>query len=205
MNQEAQRVVNYTMTTEIFVSTDIEADGPIPGIYSMLSFGSAAYLPDKTLISTFSANLETLPDAITHPKTMAWWQTQPDAWAACHTNLQKPEVAMQNYSSWLKSLPGQPVFLAYPATFDFMFIQWYLIRFTGESPFAYGAIDIRTYAMAMLKTPYQDSGKSTMPSHWFDPDLRHTHVALDDAKEHGALFCNMLAENTNVQVNSNLS
>ena len=30
---------------EIYVSTDIEADGPIPGPHSMLSFGSAAYLP----------------------------------------------------------------------------------------------------------------------------------------------------------------
>ncbi|MBF2049761.1 MAG: exonuclease [Leptolyngbya sp. IPPAS B-1204] len=184
------------MTTEIFVSTDIEADGPIPGIYSMLSFGSAAYLPDKTLVDTFSANLETLPGAITHPKTMAWWQTQPEAWAACRQDLQPPEIAMQNYSKWLKALPGQPVFLAYPATFDFMFIQWYLIRFTGESPFAQSGLDVKTYAMAMLKTPYRESGKSKMPSHWFDPGLPHTHVALDDAKEHGALFCNMLAENT---------
>ena len=30
-------------SNEIFVSTDVEADGPIPGPNSMLSFGSAAY------------------------------------------------------------------------------------------------------------------------------------------------------------------
>lgn len=183
------------MATEIFVSTDIEADGPIPGIYSMLSLGSAAYLADKTLVSTFSANLETLPDAITYPKTMAWWQTQPEAWAACHANLQKPEVAMRGYLDWLKALPGTPIFVAYPATFDFMFVQWYLVRFTGERPFSNGAIDIKTYAMSMLKTSYSDSNKQNMPARWFAPDLPHTHVALDDAKEHGILFCNMLAEN----------
>lgn len=34
--------------TEIYVSTDIEADGPIPGPHSMLSFASAAYKADKT-------------------------------------------------------------------------------------------------------------------------------------------------------------
>jgi hypothetical protein len=28
---------------EIYVSTDIEADGPIPGPHSMLSFASVAY------------------------------------------------------------------------------------------------------------------------------------------------------------------
>ena len=42
---------------EIYVSTDVETDGPIPGVYSMLSIGSAAYLPDKTLHGGFSANL----------------------------------------------------------------------------------------------------------------------------------------------------
>jgi len=46
---------------EIYVSTDVEADGPIPGPYSMLSFGSAAYRPDKHLLGTFTANLEQLP------------------------------------------------------------------------------------------------------------------------------------------------
>ncbi len=34
---------------EVYVSTDVEADGPISGPHSMLSFGSAAYLSDKTL------------------------------------------------------------------------------------------------------------------------------------------------------------
>jgi hypothetical protein len=31
---------------EIYVSTDVETDGPIPGVYSMLSFASAAYRAD---------------------------------------------------------------------------------------------------------------------------------------------------------------
>lgn len=59
---------------EIYISTDVEADGPIPGSNSMLSFGSAAYLADKTLLSTFTTNLETLPDAKPDPITMEWWQ-----------------------------------------------------------------------------------------------------------------------------------
>lgn len=68
------------------MSTDVETDGPIPGPHSMLSFASAAYSRDKTLVSN-------------------------------------------------------------------------------------------------------------MPKRWFD-ELPHTHVALDDAIGQGALFCNMLRENT---------
>ncbi len=179
--------------TEIYVSTDVETDGPCPGLNSMLSFASAAYLADKTLIGTFSANLELLPGASGHPETMKWWETQTDAWAACRQNLQSPEQAMREYTVWLKGLPGKPVFVGYPVVFDYMFVQWYLHKFTGSSPFSFFALDIKTYAMALLKTEFRETTKAVMPAHWFD-NLPHTHKALDDALEQGVLFCNMLME-----------
>lgn len=179
---------------EIYVSTDIETDGPVPGLNSMLSFGSAAYLADKTLIGTFSANLETLPEAAGNPATMAWWDTQPDAWLACRKDPRPPAEVMPRYVSWLKGLEGNAVFVGYPAAFDFMFITYYLYRFTGESPFAYYALDIKSYVMALMKTDFLDVVKSNMPRRWFD-ELPYTHVALDDAISQGALFCNILAEN----------
>ena len=181
------------MGKEIYVSTDIESDGPIPGPHSMLSFASAAFLPDKTMLGTFSANLELLPDASGHPDTMAWWATQPEAWAASRTNLEAPEAAMQRYLAWLLALPGKPVFVAYPVAFDFMFVCWYLQRFTGQNPFSHSALDVKTLAMVMLRRDYRDSTKRHFPRRWFD-DVPHTHVALDDAIEQGLMFCNMLAE-----------
>ena len=66
---------------EVYVSTDIETDGPIPGRNSMLSFASVAYDEDGREVASFSVNLETLPDATPDPRTMEWWRTQPDAWA----------------------------------------------------------------------------------------------------------------------------
>lgn len=179
---------------EVFVSTDVEADGPIPGEHSMLSFGSAAYFPDKTLISTFSVNLETLPGARSHPENMKWWESQPAAWAECRKDPQPPEKAMKDYVEWLKSLPGDPVFVGYPAAFDFGFINWYLIKFTGQTPFLYFALDIKTYAMAVLKKDFRTLTKSGMPQKWFGK-REPSHVALDDAMQQGILFCNMLAEN----------
>jgi hypothetical protein len=179
---------------EVYVSTDVETDGPIPGPHSMLSFASAAYKPDKTLAGTFAANLETLPGAAGHPETMAWWRSQPEAWAAARAAPRDPAEAMPAYVRWLKALPGTPVFVAYPAAFDFLFVYWYLIQFAGESPFSFSALDVKTYAMALLKKEYRQSVKRNMPREWFDP-LPHTHRALDDAIEQGALFCNMLAAN----------
>ncbi|HEY6187485.1 MAG TPA: 3'-5' exoribonuclease [Pyrinomonadaceae bacterium] len=180
--------------TEIFVSTDVETDGPIPGPYSMLSLGSAAFLADKTLVSTFYANLERLPGAGQHPETMKWWKTQPRAWEAAQQNPQPPETVMQQYVAWLNALPGQPVFVAYPVAFDYMFVQWYLIKFTGESPFSYVALDIKTFAWALLQTDFRETTKSIMPARWFDEQPELMHHALEDALDQGKLFCNMLAE-----------
>lgn len=160
----------------------------------MLSFASAAYSPDKQVLSTFSANLRALPEAQGHPDTMAFWAKNAEAYQATRKDQEAPEAAMRRYLDWVKSLPGKPVFVAYPVGFDFLFMYWYLIRFTGESPFSFSAIDIKTYAMAMLRTKYHEASKQNMPRHWFDT-LPHTHRALDDAIEQGALFCNMLREN----------
>ena len=181
------------MSVEIYVSTDVEADGPIPGPHSMLSFASAAYTADKQLIGTFSANLETLPGATAHPIQEAWWKTQPEAWAACRTDLQAPEKALPTYVEWVEKLPGKPVFVAYPAGFDFTHMFWYMMRFAGRCPFSWSALDIKTLAFAMTGLPYRKNIKPRLPTSWFDPHP-HTHVALDDAIEQGALFCNMLAE-----------
>ena len=178
---------------EIYVSTDVETDGPIPGPHSMLSLGSAAYLADKTLVDTFTANLETLPGATGHPDTMEFWDRNRRAWKKCRENPEPPETVMLRYVEWLDSLPGRPVFVAYPAGFDFTFVYWYLIRFAGRSPFSHSALDVKTFAMALMKRNYRDSTKRNMPRRWFDR-LPHTHQALDDAIEQGALFCNMLAE-----------
>ena len=179
---------------EIYVSTDVETDGPIPGPHSMCSFASVAFLDDKTVLGSFSVNLEFLPGASGHPEQMAWWAEHPEAWRACRRDPRPPEEAMREYVDWVESLPGTPVFVAYPVGFDFGFVYWYLIQFAGRSPFRHHGVDIRSYAMAMLKRDYQGSSWANYPNRWFN-DLPHTHQALDDAIRQGTLFCNMLAEN----------
>ncbi len=105
---------------------------------------------------------------------------------------------MRDYVRWLEELPGKPVFVAYPVAFDYMFVQWYLMRFVGHSPLGISALDVKTYAMAVLKSDYHGASKAHMPKAWFD-DLPHSHVALDDAIGQGALFCNILRHSREVR------
>jgi len=178
---------------EIYVSTDVEADGPIPGPYSMLSFGSAAFRSDGSQVATFSANLKLLPGATGHPETMKWWGKHAEAWQECRKDLREPSAVMKDYVAWLDALPGRAVFVGYPASFDFMFIYWYLIRFVGRSPFSFSALDIKTMTMTLLGRDFHSTSKKNMPKEWFGA-AAHSHIALADAIEQGELFCNMLAQ-----------
>lgn len=101
---------------------------------------------------------------------------------------------MRAYSDWVGRLEGDPVFVAYPAGFDFTFVYWYLVRFTGKSPFSFSALDVKTYAMARLGTPYRGSAKRAWPARWRDVGQPHTHQAVDDAIEQGRQFMRMLLD-----------
>ena len=179
---------------EIYVSVDIEADGPIPGPHSMLAIGAVAYDETGAWVDEYAANLDALPDAEPYSQTMEWWQQFPEAWAAIREETRPPETVMPEFADWVEALPGTAIFVAWPATFDFMWIYWYLIRFTGRRPFSEHGIDMRSYAMGMRKKDFRRSGKNYLPQRWFSASP-HTHVAIDDAREQGELFVRMVAEN----------
>lgn len=181
---------------EVYVSVDIESDGPIPGDYSMLSLGAAAFAPNGEQLGSFSVNLQLLPGAKADPDTMEFWAKNKIAYEATRQDMVEPRQATEQFVSWVNDLSGKPVFVGYPATFDFLFTYWYIKHFGYDSPFSFSALDIKTYACAMMKTEYRQSTKKNMPKRWF-PATPHTHVALDDAVEQGQLFINMLRENTN--------
>lgn len=178
---------------EVYISTDIESDGPIPGYHSMLSFASVALRADGTELGHFSANLERVPGTIEDPDTMEWWRKQWVAYAGTRENTETPEAAMARYCQWLRQWQ-RPVFVAFPAGFDFTFMRWYLVRFTGTDPFAFAALDIKTLAYALTELDFRECRKKNFPKSWKPKGLPHTHVALDDAREQGQMFTNMLKQ-----------
>jgi hypothetical protein len=167
----------------------------------MLSFGTVAFIIENNkpkVLSDFYRNLELLDGATPDPDTMNFWSKNQEAYDLTRQNLHQPQKAMKDFVDWINRISnthkGKPVFIGYPATFDFMFIHWYIKRFGFENPFSFSALDIKTYAMAVMKSEFRQSTKKNMPKRWF-PKLPHTHHALDDALEQGHLFCNILIEN----------
>lgn len=188
------------MKDELYISVDIEASGPIPLEYSMLSLGAAAFLKTGELIDTFEINLEELPSAQRYPDTMRWWATQPKAWEECRKNLIDPKTAMNRFDAWVHRVSSKtgtvPIFVAYPSGFDFTFVYVYLMKFVGHSRFSFSALDIKSYASAVMKKPFRQTVKKSFPKKWMSKK-RHTHIAIDDAICQGEIFMNILKENQN--------
>jgi len=185
---------------EIYISTDLEADGPIPGPHSMLALGASAFSITRDegvkLLSSFSVNLQELEGATQDPATMEFWSKHHRAWEINRRYPVSPAVAMNRYLEWLeRDLDGEPVFVAWPATFDFLFVYWYLMKFVGRSPFEWSGLDAKSYAMAIkrkrwLEVSMDDLGENVhvSPNSW-------PHVAVYDAKSQGWRICQMIHDN----------
>jgi hypothetical protein len=183
-----------------FVVTDIEADGPTPLGSSMLSFASVACDVTGTVLGEFEAVLEPRSDKQPHPDTMAWWQTQPEAWAHATANPEPAEIVMPRYADWIESLPGFRVFAAAPIIFDGLWMDHYLHTFAGTRVFGTplknerqifrgGGVCLYTMAGTLRGAEYLKWGMQRVPPEWYG-HIEHTHRAIDDARG----FANVLAK-----------
>src|SRR5690349_17974951 len=105
-----------------------------------------------------------------------------------------PAAAMAEFSSWVVETAGasRPVVVGYPACYDWMFLYWYLMRFTGNSPFGHsGCVDLKTLYATKAGVPMAGAVKARMPRQLLSKPP-HTHHALDDAIEQADLCANLM-------------
>lgn len=174
----------------IYVVTDIEADGPWPGANSMRSFASVAISLDGREHGRFEAVLEELPGAAPSERTLAWFRTVPEAWAAATTGAEPVAEVMNRYVRWVTGLPNPRAFAASPLSFDGGWIDYYLRRFTrygvhqgpyeNDRLFDGPGLCIRSYAAAVTGRPAGELSVPNLPAELFG-DVEHTHRAIDDA------------------------
>lgn len=186
----------------VYVVTDIEIDGFTPGANSMRSFASVAVGADGAEHGRFEAVLEPLPGAAPNPDTYAWFQTQPEAWAACTTDPRPVPAVLADYTAWVLALPEPRVFVASPLGFDGTWIDYYLRRFTAyglaQGPYETDRLFHRpglcllSYAAGVLGQPPDEFHPSHLPAAMLG-DVPHTHRAIDDALGYANLLVNLLA------------
>ena len=116
---------------EVFISVDIEASGPIPGDYDLLSIGMC--LVDQPDIQ-FYCELKPVS-----------YKADPKALAVTGFHLEDlakngidPATAMQNCAAWIEqhlSTSETAIFVGFNAGFDWSFMNYYFHKFIGHNPF----------------------------------------------------------------------
>lgn len=172
---------------EIYISVDIEASGPIPGEYSMLSLGACLVNAPKT---TFYVELCPISDLFV-----------PEALEIGGLSLERlmvegddPRHAMTLFRDWVRhcTTGRRPVIVGFNASFDWSFVNWYFHKFLGENPLGIGALDIKAYYMGLTGCEWADTTSSRLlPA--FQPSRRQTHNARDDAIAQAEIFAKLIA------------
>ena len=171
---------------EVYISVDVEAAGPFPPTYSMLSLG-AVVVNDPH--ATFYAELRPINDRSVPGAMKVVGRTLEDF---IQTGLNPKEV-MTSFGGWIGSVASarRPVFVGFNAVFDWTFVNFYFHQFLGANPFGIGGVDIKSYYMGLRGCTWEDSKSSHIPKEFKGSSLHHTHNALDDALEQAELFRRM--------------
>ena len=163
-----------------FVMVDIEADGPIPGDYSMISFG--AIVVEPALDRTFAAQLKPISDK---------WI--PDALAVSGFSREEalhfpaPESVMADFRDWLrKSGTSRPLFISDNNGFDWQFINWYFHHFLGENPFGFSSINLGSLYKGLVRDTFKNFKHLRI--------TRHTHHPVDDARGNAEALLAMIKQ-----------
>lgn len=154
-----------------YVVVDVEADGEIPGKYSMVCFG--AVIVENGLKKTFYGKTKPISD-----------NYKPDALAVSgfsreeHLKFDNPQDVMISFREWLKiNSKGKPTFISDNPAFDWQWINFYFHDMLNENPFGFSARRIGDIYCGLMKD-------ASVNKDWKRKYriTKHTHNPVDDAK-----------------------
>jgi len=171
---------------ETYISVDVEASGPIPGEFSLLSIGACVVTNTG---QNFYSELKPLNDNF----IAGAMEVNGLSLAKLKLEGEEPTAAMARFRHWIEKVSAdtKPVFVGFNATFDWSFTHWYFVKFLGAGPFGISGLDIKAYFMGRRRVLWQETNKKKVRA-LYPSQTRHTHNALDDAKEQAEIFAGML-------------
>jgi ribonuclease T len=174
------------MSEEVYISVDIEAAGPVPGEYSMLSIGASVVGKPET---SFYAELKPINGNVV-PEALSVSGLD---MAKLAKDGQEPRAAMETLRDWVQDVAAgrKPVFVGFNASFDWSFVNWYFHKYLGDNPFGFSALDIKAYYMGLSGSKWGETTSSQIPRE-FQPNQVPTHNALADARAQAEMFAKLL-------------
>jgi len=165
-----------------YVAVDIEASGRIPVKHNMLSIGACVAF-DRS--KTFYVELKPINKNYEKESMLINKLSM--------TKLRKygvaPKQAMLKFENWIKGVSGEnkPVFVAFPATFDWMYVNYYFKKFLGRNPFEARVLEMKSYFAGKMGLNIEEATRDKL-FEMFPTKIKHTHNALDDAIAYAESF-----------------
>lgn len=159
---------------------DIEADGPIPGDYSMISFGAVVVEP--ALDRSFYGRLRPISERWIPEALAVSGHSREDTLA-----FDEPAAVMRAFRQWLgDNAKGRLMFVSDNNGFDWQFVNWYFHHFLGANPFGHSSSN--------LGSLYKGLVGDTSRNFKHLRRTRHTHHPVDDAKGNAEALLAMRAD-----------
>ncbi|TWT39477.1 3'-5' exonuclease family protein [Blastopirellula retiformator] len=159
---------------------DVEADGPIPGDYSMVCLGAVLVKPG--LEQTFYSQLRPISDKWI-PQALAVSGFSREETLAFPT----AETEMQRLAAWIgETTNGQPMFISDNNGFDWQFVNWYFHHLVGKNPFGHSSSNLGSLYKGMQKDCFVNFKRLRK--------TKHTHHPVDDAKGNAEALLHMKTE-----------
>jgi len=160
-----------------YFMVDVEADGPCPGRYSMVSFGAIVVKPG--LAVTFHGKLRPVSDRFIPESLAVSGLSRADTLA-----FPEPRAVMEEFARWIAAhTVGRAMFISDNNGFDWQFINWYFHEFTGKNPFGHSSTN--------LGSLYKGLVKDTTKSFKHLRRSKHTHHLVDDARGNAEALLHM--------------
>ena len=160
-----------------YFMVDVEADGPCPGRYSMVSFG--AILVTTGLETTFHGRLRPVSDNFIPASLAVSGLSRAEV-----LDFPEPRGVMEEFARWIAAhSTGRPSFISDNNGFDWQFINWYFHEFVGTNPFGHSSTNLGSLYKGLVKDTRQNFKHLRR--------ARHTHHPVDDARGNAEALLHM--------------
>lgn len=154
---------------ENFIMVDVEADGPIPGEYSMFEFG-AVLVRDPSV--SFHGRLIPISEKWVPEALAVSGRSREELF---HAPYQCPIDVMTAFLGWIaRHVPKRPMFISDNNGFDWQFVNWYFHRYLGANPFGFSSTNLGS----LYKGFVQDMRKNFKHLR----ETKHDHNPVNDAR-----------------------
>jgi DNA polymerase III epsilon subunit-like protein len=153
------------MPETVYICLDVEASGPIPNPYNLVSMGA---VPVRRRGGT--GPWSPVEDDLFYIELSPLYEGfDPDAMSVHgipRERLEREGVpapeAMDRLARWAGSRGGQPVFVGHNAVFDWAYVNHYFDRTGIRNPFGWKGLDTKSLAAGVLGIPFLETHKENL-------------------------------------------